>query len=176
MKTEQAYISDMDAAKTLQGLKEVYRAAAKDYHPDLHAGIDHMIMGRINNAYDRIAKTLAQTNDWGQPATEKQYEAAVKVAEEYTAIIVQLLKLEGLVIEICGSWLWISGDTRQHRDALKAIGLIWSPNKQMWYWRPAEHKSSNRCRWEMDRIREKFGARRIDSLDDDQPKPACRTA
>jgi hypothetical protein len=176
MKTEQAYIAEMKAARTLASLKSIYHAAAIEYHPDLHPGLDHMIMGRINNVYDSMTKTLARTNDWNEPATETQYAKAVKVAEEYKAIIIQLLKMEGLIIEICGSWLWVSGETQRHKAALAKIGLKWSSNKSMWYWRPPEYKSYNRKQWDIARIRSTFGARNIDSLDDDSAKPVKRPA
>ena len=31
--------------------------------------------------------------------------------------------------------VWVSGDTRPHREELKAAGAKWSGKRQAWYWR-----------------------------------------
>jgi hypothetical protein len=36
-------------------------------------------------------------------------------------------------IEITGSWLWVSGDTKPKRKELKDHGLRWSRKKEKWY-------------------------------------------
>ena len=64
-------------------------------------------------------------------------------------------------IELCGSWLWISGDTKPHKDNLKRIGCRWSNNKKQWYWRPpgsgrAWFRSSNE--YSMEQIRSDYGS------------------
>lgn len=35
-----------------------------------------------------------------------------------------------------GAYLWVSGDTKPLRNELKGLKLRWSPNNQMWYWKP----------------------------------------
>ena len=70
-----------------------------------------------------------------------------------------LLRLDSIEVELCGAWLWISGDTYKHREALKACGYLWSRSKQRWYWRHAEDD----CRWSrgkasMGEIRSKYGS------------------
>ena len=64
-------------------------------------------------------------------------------------------------IELCGSWLWISGDTKPHKDNLKRIGCRWSNNKKQWYWRPPGSgrpwfRSSNE--YSMEQIRSDYGS------------------
>ena len=44
---------------------------------------------------------------------------------------------EGIEIEVCGSWVWVSGDTKPHKERLKALGFCWHSKKHCWY------KSSN---------------------------------
>ena len=36
-----------------------------------------------------------------------------------------------------GCCIWVSGDTKPHRDELKSFGFRWSPKRTAWYWRPA---------------------------------------
>jgi len=49
-----------------------------------------------------------------------------------------------ITIEICGSWIWLSGDTRKYRKQFKETGFFYTYKKKMWYWRPSDYKSANR--------------------------------
>ena len=64
----------------------------------------------------------------------------------------------GLSGELCGSWLWVSGDTKASRHELKAKGFKYAPKKQLWFYRPTSQKSFSRGNWEMDRIRTSHGS------------------
>lgn len=48
----------------------------------------------------------------------------------------KLAKIPGIILEICGDWLWVSGDTKPHRSLFKDLKMLWHRNKQKWYWRP----------------------------------------
>ena len=48
-----------------------------------------------------------------------------------------LANMESVTVEESGSWLWISGDTRPHKEELKALGCRWSKKRSAWYWKPA---------------------------------------
>ena len=37
-----------------------------------------------------------------------------------------------LDIQITGSWIWVSGDTKPHKTELGAHGLRWSRKKEKW--------------------------------------------
>lgn len=58
--------------------------------------------------------------------------------------------------------LWIGGDTRKHKDQLKAAGCRWSNNKKLWYW----HHKEDGSRWHkgtktINQIRSKYGSQRF---------------
>ena len=140
-------------AKTLDELKAEYRRLVKKYHPDCGGSTE--IMKAINNEHDVLFEQLKKQHN----ATPDEYHQTTETAEEFREFIEQLLKLDGLTVELCGSWLWISGNTREHKEALKAAGCRWSQNKKMWYWRHEEegrkwHKG-NRTIGE---IRTKYGS------------------
>ena len=139
--------------KTLDELKAAYRRLVKQYHPDC-GGTDE-IMKEINNEHDRLFEELKAKHN----AKADEYHQTTETAEEFRDIIEALLNLDGLVIELCGSWLWISGQTMKHKDGLKAAGCRWSSNKKMWYWR---HEEEGR-RWHkgnrtIGEIRTKYGS------------------
>jgi len=67
----------------------------------------------------------------------------------------------GLDIEVCGAWVWLHGDTRPHKDIIKAAGFRWAPKKTLWYYRPADYKSNGRGKFSMEEIRERHGSQKV---------------
>ena len=134
-------------------IKRAYRVASLKFHPDRNpAGAQMMIA--ISAAYNSLKGLGEQVEAKGE-FKETNY------AEELNEVLNQLLVLEGLILEICGNWIWISGDTKQHKKALGKDGLkcFWSNPKKMWYFRPAEYKSLSRKSSSMDKIRETYGSK-----------------
>ena len=90
--------------------------------------------------------------------TGKTY-ATTENAADFIEIINVLLHLDGLSVELCGRWLWIGGNTKEHKEALKAAGCRWSSTKKLWSWHFAEegqrwHKGTKT----MAEIRSKYGS------------------
>ena len=76
-------------------------------------------------------------------------------------MISRLVILAGINIEICGSWVWVTGNTYPNREALKAAGLRYSKGKAAWYWKPEGSHSKARRNYSMDEIRQLHGSERI---------------
>jgi hypothetical protein len=66
-----------------------------------------------------------------------------------------LANLKDLTIVRCGSWLWVSGNTREHREVLKAAGFRWAPQKGKWYFAGTPARGKKRMSW--DYITTKYG-------------------
>lgn len=139
--------------RTLDDLKKEYRRLAMLHHPD--RGGDPEIMKQINNDHDRIFELLKKQHN----ASHDEAHQTTETPEEFRAIIAALLKLSGLEIELCGAWLWIGGNTKENKEALKAAGCRWSKNKMLWYWRHEEAaRPWHRGRASMGAIRAKYGS------------------
>lgn len=138
--------------KTLNDLKAEYRRLAMANHPDL--GGSTAIMQEINAAYDRLFAVLKDAHN---AAADEEHQTN-EMPHEYRDIITALLRMDGLKIELCGCWLWITGNTRAHKDELKALGCHWSQQKAAWSW----HHRDPGARWyrgkrTMQEIRRKYG-------------------
>jgi len=70
----------------------------------------------------------------------------------------ELKDCKGLHIEVCGSWVWVSGDTKKHKDKLKSLGLFYAYKKKMWYLKPAGYKSRKHKPVDMEKIRMTYGS------------------
>lgn len=137
--------------KTLDELKKEYRRLSKIHHPDL--GGDVETMKRVNAEYEAAFARIKNTSE------VKQDRETRETPDEFVRIINKLIKLDGLRVELCGRWLWISGDTKRHKDALKAAGCRWASKKSMWYWHPADETTTgHRKTYSIEHIREKYGS------------------
>ena len=142
-------ILGLNNTATFEDIKLAYRKACSTYHPDRNpAGLEMMKL--INNAYQALSDYVVGT------VTEESSD----YGDEINTALNSIINL-GLTIEVCGSWLWVSGDTRPHKDMLKENGFKWAPKKMMWHFRPSDYKSFNRGNWDMSRIREAHGSHTI---------------
>lgn len=139
--------------KTLDELKAEYRRLAMRHHPD--KGGDLETMKAINAEHDELFEVLKKQHNAGAD----EYHQTTETAEMFRDIIDLLLTLDGLEIELCGSWLWIGGNTKEHKDALKEAGCKWSQSKGLWYWRhPEDGRKWRKTKTTMGDIRTKYGS------------------
>ncbi len=145
---------NLDSEATQKEIKAAYKAACLKFHPDRNPAGSQMMVA-INAAYDYLKNR-------GETVTAEEGFKANDYAEELNEILNKLFALDGIEIEICGNWIWVSGDTKPHSKRLGrkegGIGCYFSRKKSMWYYRPAEYKSKNRSGWDMDKIRENHGS------------------
>ena len=133
---------------TPEAIKMAWRKACSKYHPD--KGGSNQMMQAVNEAYE----ALLNAEHLDQPEEFTDY------GDELNAALNAIIELAGLDIEICGSWIWVSGETRTHKDTLKAANFKWAPKKAMWHFRPDGFRSYGRGKSSMDEIRNKYGSTR----------------
>ena len=73
-------------------------------------------------------------------------------------ILSDLAKFKDLDVEVCGTWVWVGGETKAHKEELKALGMRFSGKKSKWYWSAGLGKGRKRGKYTMPKIREKFGS------------------
>ena len=134
--------------------KAAYRRLSLQYHPDICAGGEHM-QKMLNSAYE-VLKDFNGSIGSGQSS-----ELSQVMADTLSALV----HIEGLDLEICGSWLWVGGNTYPNRSALTAAGLRFSGSKKRFYLNP-DKKSGGKKKWygksrTMDQIRQAHGSRKV---------------
>ena len=141
--------------QTLEDLKKQYRELAFKYHPD--RGGSNEAMKAVNNEYDKLFKTLKdihRTKD-GETYTTKQETS--ETSEQFKSIINELMKMDNIVIEVIGCFIWVTGNTKTYKDKLKELNFQWHSKKFAWYLKPEDYKKRSHKEYGLEEIREMYG-------------------
>jgi len=142
---------------SLDELRTMYRKLALQHHPD--RGGSTADMQEINNEYDFLSKRLINSNaSFSEGRKSWEHFVSAEIRDKLNEIIF----LEDVLIEIIGSWIWITGNTRPVKEELKARGFKFSPNKLAWYWQYGDYKKMNGKQFTMDEIRAMWGSEEVE--------------
>jgi hypothetical protein len=134
--------------KGIEGIneaKKIYKQLAKKLHPDV-GGSDELFK-MLNSIYTNIIQNkIYFTNEF-------------KFDLEIEKVISQLLHYENILIEVVGSWIWLSGDTKEIKDKLKELNFKWASKKKMWFY--GEMKGRNPNEKSMEDIKSKYGCETV---------------
>lgn len=145
---------------TMEELKKEYRKLAMANHPDNGGNAD--TMKAINVSYEAAFNLLKNKhNQTAQNDTTGKSKPMNETAAEYMEIIQKIISFSNIVIEICGSWVWVGGSTFDYKKELKEAGFQWAAKKKMWYWRSEADAVRSRGKMSMDEIREKYGSEAV---------------
>ena len=138
---------------TEKAITSARRKLALKFHPDRNP-LGGELMKAVNSAFDTLMKHINIINDVKSSEESDFYD----FGEKLESVLNELLHMEGVIFEVMGNWIWISGDTKKHKDAIKALGCKWASKKKQWFYRPEEYKSrANRSEMSIEEIREKYG-------------------
>ena len=142
--------------KTAEELKKAYRKAAVKLHPD-NGGSEEAfkaMQADYEKAFERLKDI--HTNAAGETYTSK--ESTTETAADFMEAINKVIHMEGVTIEIIGSWVWLTGNTLIYKDEIKAAGYFWSKSKRAWYYNGSTKKTRRRGRYSMNGLRQAWGS------------------
>ena len=138
--------------ETLEELKAAYRKLAFKYHPDKATGSVEK-MQQLNNEYDYLSSRLKDKK--GNTET-KEYAA------EFMEVINTIINFENITIEIIGSWIWVSGETKPIKETLKSLKFHWNKARSLWQRKPSDEKFRTRNSKQSDSwIKDKYGCETV---------------
>lgn len=108
---------------TLEMVKQAYRQACKTYHPDINPAGAAMIQA-VNEACESLCVESF-------PITFNAGDISYNYGEELNSALNAIISCMGLIIEICGALIWVSGDTKTNKEVLKEAGYFWSKQKSV---------------------------------------------
>ncbi len=142
------YLKD---CSTRQELKNRYKALARELHPDFGGTTENMI--QLNNEFDYL---------FDRVTTTKQEQSSPETAKQYMEVVQHLIAIPGITIELCGTWLWITGDTKPVKELLKAAGFRFAGKKAAWYWHAGDYKKRSRRKLSLTEIRALYGSEELE--------------
>lgn len=98
---------------TIEDLKKEYKKLAFELHPDRGGNQKNFV--EMSNEYERILNNL---------------NGGTNPLDKFKIIVDELIKYSDLTVEICGSWIWISGNTKEHKQKLKDLKCKWANTKK----------------------------------------------
>lgn len=149
---------------TIEEAKALYKKLAKANHPDL--GGDTETMKAINAEFEKAFDLLKNKHTGANNTTYTAKSDSTETAAEFMTIINQLIRCRGLIIELVGRWIWLTGSTYQYRDIIKKLGFTWASRKKAWYWHTPEDRSLNRKEMSLNEIRSLYGSKVFDTEKD----------
>lgn len=153
--------------KTAEELKKIYRALAMKLHPD--KGGNTTEFQAMRNEYEKAWERLKNihVNRDGETYTKATDEPAGAFME----VIERLMKMDGVQVELCGSWLWVSGNTKPYKAELKALGGKWSHSKQCWYIHNEPYHRRHNREYSLEEIREMYGSQPVKNPNEKEKPP-----
>lgn len=148
----------------------LYIDLIKKNHPDKGGSVE--LCQLINAAFDKFLKTYTPPEQETEQETEqakspfndyKDFSEVSDISSVLRCKIMAVAHLDGIDIELCGSWLWLTGDTKKYAKILKAAGFWFSPKKCAWYFHEGKFshfKFKGMQELDLDDIRERHGSYR----------------
>ncbi len=156
---------------TVKEAKSQYHKLCRKYHPDMSGEDTTAIMQEINAEFTKVFAEL-QRNEARQQNTKAKDNSTThttnntteQAAERFMHIIQRLVRCEGLVIEIVGNWIWISGTTYKYLRCIKSLGFKYSTKQKRYYYTEDYCGNNSRSRLTYDQIKEKYGYQEIKTI------------
>lgn len=154
--------------KTIEEAKALYKKLAKENHPDL--GGDTETMKAINTEFEKVFDLLKNKHTGANNTTYTAKSNSNETAAEFMDIINKLIHCNGLIIELVGRWIWLTGNTYEYRNIIKSLGFTWATRKKAWYWRKEEDRSFNHKEMTLNEIRSLYGSQIFETEKDNKKR------
>lgn len=127
------FMQKMSKSETLEDLKRVYSDEYSEvcYDVDLLKDLDLA----YEDSFDAV-RCLHRTKSGKVYSTESA--ANHETVGFFPEFVEAISNMNDVYFNIEGTWMWVSGNTKPHREELKRLGLRWAPKRKMWYKKPAE--------------------------------------
>jgi len=136
---------------TIEGINEakrIYKTLAKQLHPDIGGSEEEF--KNLNSIYNDVIENKIYFSN------ESKFDI------ELEKIISKILHYEEITIEIIGSWIWVSGNTKEIKEHLKELGFKWARKKAMWHY--GEMRGRGRTEKSLDEIKSKYGSSTVKKM------------
>ena len=143
--TQAEIIEEFRGVDGINEAKKIYKNLARKLHPDVGGSTEAFKL--LQEVYNSVLEQGASVGE------DAEYDL------ELERVISKILHYENLIIEVVGSWIWLSGETKAIKEVLKDLKFKWASKKKQWYY--GEMKGRNPKQKSMDDIKAKYGCTRV---------------
>jgi len=144
---------------TAEEAKELYRKLVKRLHPDCGGNAEEFVA--MQNEFEAVWKLLKDVHTSKEGKTFTSEEKTNESAKDFMDIINKMVTWSDVTIEIIGSWIWVSGNTYGHREALKNLKFRYSSRKHAWYFHAEPFRKQSKKVFNMEQLREFYGSETV---------------
>ena len=141
--------------QTAEELKTQYRKLAFQHHPDRGGSTE--AMKKVNCEYDTLWPLLKDKHRTKDGETYEARQETTETAAEFKDLVAELMKMDNVEIEVIGCFVWLTGDTKPHKERLKELRFQWHQKKIAWYLAPEDYRKRSRKNYTFDEIRQMYG-------------------
>ena len=145
--------------QTAEELKKEYKKWAVKLHPDNGGDAEQFkdMQAEFTKLFNVLKNVHIKKDGTTWEATGDR--ATTETAEQFMDIIEKLMFIPDISVELCGSWIWVSGNTKEYRELLKGLDFKYSGNKKMWYYQNDGVRRYHKKAWTIDEIRNAYGSK-----------------
>lgn len=148
----------------IEDAKQLYKEFCLKWHPDVSKEKNATeTMQEINAEWENVFAKLKDVHKNAKGETYTAKESTSETFDEYRDILEKIIHFQGVKIEIIGTWVWVSGDTKPYKDTLKEMKFRWSPNKTAWAWHRDPYKKKSKNKFDMNGLRNMWGFEEIET-------------
>ena len=111
--------------------------------------------------FDKTSVTIDKGKTYTKETTE--------TPQEFINIINVLTSLSDIEVEICGTWIWVSGNTKAHKEMLKELKFRYAHKKQAWYYHTEPYRKRSKRELTLDEIRDMFDSEKYNQSENKTP-------
>lgn len=140
----------------IEDVKSTYKKLAVKFHPD--CGGDAEVFKEMSAEYKVAFEQFKNIfkNSEGETYTKENTEDF----SMFKDVIDQIVGFEDVKIEIIGTWIWVSGNTKPYKDTLKSLNFRWCSKKVAWSFHSEPFKKRG-SKMTLDEIRNIYGSTQI---------------
>jgi hypothetical protein len=156
----------------IEELRKNFHKFCLELHPD--KGGDPEAFKAMKNEYDYFSGLCAASEGGRATAENRTARYTAEGEKAWRETLEKLLNIPRITIEICGSWLWITGETFPVHELIKGLGAKYSGQKKAWYW--AANMRQGKCRGKynnLGKIRARYGSEILESTAQEQMQLAA---
>jgi hypothetical protein len=132
----------------LDMVRKRFRDLAMEHHPD--RGGDTATMQQVNAAYHEKLESFNGVELENRKTKEKyNYKYSFRYEQEIADKLDEIirLKLDNIEIELVGTWIWVTGTTKEQAKLFNRSGakMKWTKSHGgKWYWHPNVNRTALR--------------------------------